>query len=66
MSEQVVVALDAMGGDHGPGVVVEGAVKFFRESPGSLKKGVKVILVGNRDTLARMLSRAGGQKLPIE
>ncbi len=66
MNEQVVVALDAMGGDHGPGVVVEGAVKFFRESPGSLKKGVKVILVGNRDTLARMLSRAGGQKLPIE
>ena len=66
MNEQVVVALDAMGGDHGPGVVVEGAVKFFRESPGSLKKGVRVILVGNRDTLARMLSRSGGQKLPIE
>lgn len=66
MNEQVVVALDAMGGDHGPGVVVEGVVKFFRESPGSLKKGVRVILVGNRDTLARMLSRSGGQKLPIE
>ena len=66
MSQPVVVALDAMGGDHGPGVVVNGAVKFFRESPRQLKKDVKVILVGNRDTIARLLSRASGQNLPIE
>jgi len=55
-----------MGGDHGPGVVVNGAVKFFRESPKKMQRDVRVILVGHRDTVARLLSRAGGQKLPIE
>lgn len=60
------MALDAMGGDHGPGVVVNGAVRFFRESPSRMKKNVRVILVGHRDTVARLLSKAGGQKLPIE
>ncbi len=54
-----------MGGDHGPGVVVNGAVRFFRESPSRFRKNVNVILVGHRDTVARLLSRAGGQKLPI-
>jgi len=66
LSKSVVVALDAMGGDHGPGVVVNGAVRFFRESPPRMKKNVRVILVGHRDTVARLLSKAGGQKLPIE
>lgn len=66
MSEPVVVALDAMGGDHGPGVVVGGAVKFFRESPGSQRGNVRIILTGHRDTLSRLLSRAGGLKYPIE
>ena len=55
-----------MGGDHGPGVVVHGAVRFFRESPRKLLKNVKIILVGNQDTVARLLSNAGGQKYPIE
>ncbi len=41
-------------------------MKFFRESPRSLRENVKVILVGHRDTVARLLSRAGGQKYPIE
>lgn len=66
MKSSVVVALDAMGGDHGPGVVVGGAVKFFRESPKNLRENVRVILVGHRDTVARLLSKAGGQKYPIE
>ncbi len=66
MSDSVVVALDAMGGDHGPGVVVHGAVRFFKESPRKLSKDVKIILVGHQDTVARLLSQAGGQKYPIE
>ncbi len=66
MSNSVVVALDAMGGDHGPGVVVDGAVRFFKESPKKLRKNVKVILVGNQNTLARLLSQAEGQKFPID
>lgn len=55
-----------MGGDHGPGVVVSGAVRFFKESPKKLKNDVKVILVGNQDTIARLLSLNNGQKYPIE
>jgi len=66
LSKSVVVALDAMGGDYGPGVVVEGAVRFFRESSRKIHKDVKIILVGHQDTVARLLTRAGGQKLPIE
>ncbi len=66
MAESVVVALDAMGGDHGPGVVVDGAVRFFKESPRKLQKNVKIILVGHQDTVARLLSATGGQKYPIE
>lgn len=66
MGDSVVVALDAMGGDHGPGVVVQGAVRFFKESPRKLSKDVKIILVGHQDTAARLLSQAGGQKYPIE
>ena len=66
MSKSVVVALDAMGGDHGPGVVVDGAVRFFKESPKKTQKDVKIILVGHQDTIARLLSSAGGQKYPIE
>ncbi len=65
MSDSVVMALDAMGGDHGPGVVVEGAVRFFDEMPKAVQKGVSVILTGERDTLSRLLSRSGGHKLPI-
>lgn len=65
LTESVVIALDAMGGDNGPGVVVEGAVRFFDEMPRAVQKGVSVILTGERDTLARLLSRAGGRKLPI-
>lgn len=48
----VRVALDAMGGDHAPSVVVEGAVRALREAGGALH----VLLVGPeravRDTLA--------------
>ena len=37
------IAVDAMGGDHGPAVVVEGALAAVREFASS------VILVGDRE-----------------
>ena len=60
------VALDCMGGDRGPSVVVEGAVQFFRECPKKMTEDVSIILVGDRDILSRLLSRFGGAKLRLE
>ena len=36
MSKQVRIAIDAMGGDHGPSVVVPGAALAFRQRPDTL------------------------------
>jgi glycerol-3-phosphate acyltransferase PlsX len=66
MTDGLTIALDAMGGDHGPSVVVEGAVLFFRECPRQKRSDVKIILVGEEDVLARKLTRLGGARLPIE
>jgi len=60
------IAVDAMGGDNGPTVVVEGVVKFFNECKRPMTEGVTVILVGDRDVLSRLISISGGAKLPIE
>ena len=48
------VAVDAMGGDHAPGAVVEGALDAVRE-------GLDVVLVGRRDAIIA----AGGESLDI-
>jgi len=53
------VAVDAMGGDHGPGVVVEGAVNAAREH------GIEVILVGQADVLSALLNQYNAGLLPI-
>ena len=54
------VAVDAMGGDHAPGAIVQGAVNAAR-------KGIPVVLVGSegpvRDQLARLRV---GEDLPVE
>src|ERR687897_24912 len=47
------IAVDAMGGDHGPSVVVEGAVAAVREL------GASVILVGDTAAIERELHRLG-------
>src|SRR3989442_7197272 len=54
------VAVDAMGGDHGPRVVVEGAVAAVREFGGS------VILVGDRAAVNREVVRLEAQSLALE
>jgi glycerol-3-phosphate acyltransferase PlsX len=47
----VKIAVDAMGGDHGPAVVVEGAVAAVREF------GASVVLVGDTASIQRELDR---------
>ncbi|HSB18499.1 MAG TPA: phosphate acyltransferase PlsX [Anaeromyxobacteraceae bacterium] len=59
MRRTAPVAVDAMGGDHAPGAIVQGAINAAR-------KGLAVVLVGRearvRDELAR---HRAGQGLPI-
>ncbi|MFQ5700723.1 MAG: phosphate acyltransferase PlsX [Acidobacteriota bacterium] len=47
----VVIALDGMGGDHAPGVVVEGALAAAREY------GYRLLLVGREELLVREIDR---------
>ena len=54
------IAVDAMGGDHGPAVVVEGAVAAVREF------GASVILVGDRGVIEAEVGRLGARSLDIE
>ena len=52
------IALDAMGGDFGPAVVVEGAVVAAREF------GVSSVLVGDKAAIEREIVRLGGPGAP--
>jgi len=55
------IAVDAMGGDHGPSVIVDGAVAAARQGD------VRVALVGASTDLERALTRhPGWSALPIE
>lgn len=54
------MAVDALGGDHGLGVVVTGTMAACREL------GVKAILVGPKDQVSAELERQGGAALPID
>jgi glycerol-3-phosphate acyltransferase PlsX len=54
------IVVDAMGGDHAPGVVIDGSVRAAREL------GVEIILVGPEDIVKRELARRGNTgDLPI-
>lgn len=55
----MIIAVDAMAGDHGPGVIVEGAVQAAREF------GVEVMLVGLPSELEKHLAMYGGKGLSI-
>ena len=55
------IAVDAMGGDHAPAVVVAGALAEARA------RGTQIILVGIEDRIRAELARQGGASgLPIE
>jgi len=49
------IAVDAMGGDHAPGVIVEGASLAARE----MKGAVEIVLVGDEPLLRRELEQQG-------
>ncbi|MBI2461768.1 MAG: phosphate acyltransferase PlsX [Candidatus Rokubacteria bacterium] len=53
------IAVDAMGGDVGPAVTVEGAVAATREY------GVEIILVGDKAALEAELGRRRAHELPL-
>jgi len=55
------IVLDAMGGDHAPGVVIDGAVMAAREY------GLEIVLVGREETIRTELARhdTTGLKLPV-
>ena len=49
----VTVAVDAMGGDHGPAVTVPSSLAFLEETPGA-----SVVLVGRREAIDPLLARS--------
>ena len=57
------VALDAMGGDHAPGPIVQGAVEAVAAQP-----GLTVVLVGDREAIDAELAKfpdAPADRLPV-
>ncbi len=54
------VALDAMGGDRAPGIIVEGAIQALREY-----RDLEVILVGDEKKVKRELSKYRIKGLPL-
>jgi len=53
------IVVDAMGGDHAPGVVIDGAVQAARAF------GVEIVLVGKEDAITAELARHTTDGLPI-
>lgn len=55
-NDKIVIALDAMGGDHGPSVTVSAAVHITQRHP-----DLSLILVGDQTTLEAAINRCGGK-----
>ena len=53
------IAVDAMGGDHGPKVVVEGAVMAAR------RYGISSIIVGNQEEIDKLLNQYAESDLAL-
>ena len=51
---QTVIAIDAMGGDHGPSITVPAALNALKQH-----KGLKLILVGDEQLLSETLAANG-------
>ena len=58
-AQRLRIAVDAMGGDSGVGVIVTGVVRFLQENP----DGVEVVLVGDSKRIEEELKRHGD--LPV-
>ena len=59
-SNKTVIAVDALGGDLGPSVVVPGAIEAARQT------GAKILLVGNEATLDGELNRLSPSGVDLE
>lgn len=57
----MLIALDAMGGDHAPGPIVAGAVHAVQADP-----ELRVVLVGDQAQIENALSQAGGSNERLE
>lgn len=55
-STPITIALDAMGGDHGPGVVVPAALRALARHP-----GLQLVLVGDESRLQAALTGGGAR-----
>lgn len=55
------IAIDAMGGDHGPKVTVPSAIAFLKEANGNALH--RIILVGLEDALNGLIKEHGGEAL---
>jgi glycerol-3-phosphate acyltransferase PlsX len=51
------IAIDAMGGDNAPGVVIQGVIDYFREQ--KLSPVMKIILVGKERVIRKELKKNG-------
>ncbi len=60
MNRPVTIALDASGGDHGPGVVVPAALDVLRKH-----RSVRLILVGDESAIRRELGEDRSERLQI-
>jgi glycerol-3-phosphate acyltransferase PlsX len=56
------IGIDAMGGDHGPAVVVQGVALAMREMPGRFR----VTLIGDETVVRAALETAGAKRLDLE
>jgi len=65
LPSEVRIAVDAMGGDRGPSVIVEGAVQFFEKCPGEVTRGASITLVGHGEQLEKLYSRHASAHHPI-
>ncbi|MCB1724041.1 MAG: phosphate acyltransferase PlsX [Gammaproteobacteria bacterium] len=61
MSKRITIALDAMGGDHGPRVVVPAAVTFLQNNP-----DCELILVGREDAIGAHVRGQLPERLTIQ
>src|SRR5881398_2929944 len=57
----MLIALDAMGGDHAPGPIVAGAIQAVQADP-----ALRVVLVGDRAQVEPHLASAGPERQRLE
>jgi len=60
-NDKIRIAIDAMGGDHAPGSIVEGTVLAQKTSGNK----VELILLGNSDIINSELEKLGAADLPL-